>query len=238
MARRRSARRCYIIETRMTFGAASGGRSASFLRRALNVARQEVEPFRAGRWATYLVSSALPQFCFNRTRSGAIRAFGVKLGARSLFMGPLRITGPGASEHLLSIGEDVVITGPLHVDVGASVAIGDRTYIGHDVTLLTLDHEIASSQQRCGELQVGPIAIGSGAWLGSKVIVLPGVTIGDGAIVAAGAVVTRDVPANTIVGGVPARVLRELPSDGSTHVRGRRTDRLATPAAEIAATSK
>jgi maltose O-acetyltransferase len=205
----------------------------------LNVAREELEPFRAGRWAARAVSSTLPQFCFNRTRSRALRALGVRLGARSLVMGPLRITGPGASEELLSIGEDVVITGPLHIDIGARVAIGDRTYIGHDVTLLTVDHEIASTKQRCGEPQAGPISIGSGAWLGSKVIVLPGVTIGDGSVVAAGAVVTRDVPANTVVGGVPARVLRELALEGSSHVRTRRTDPLSSlHASEIAATPK
>ncbi len=203
------------------------------------MAREELEPFRAGRWATHAVSSALPQFCFNRTRSRALRTLGLRLGERSLLMGPLRITGPGDSAELLSIGEDVVITGPLHVDVGARVAIGDRTYIGHDVTLLTVDHEIASGKQRCGEPQAGPITIGSGAWLGSKVIVLPGVTIGDGAVVAAGAVVTRDVPANTIVGGVPARVLRELEFEGSTHVRTRRTDPLPPlRAPEIATPSK
>ena len=209
------------------------------MQRALNVAREELAPFRAGRWAAHAVSSALPQFCFNRTRSRAVRTLGVNLGQRSLLMGALRITGPGESEHLLSIGEDVVITGPLHVDVGARVSIGDRTYVGHDVTLLTVDHEIASGKQRCGEPQAGPITIGAGAWLGSKVIVLPGVTIGDGAVVAAGAVVTRDVPAHTIVGGVPARVLRELEADGSTHVRIRRTDPLpAAHAPAIAVTSK
>jgi acetyltransferase-like isoleucine patch superfamily enzyme len=209
----------------------------------LNVAREELGSFHAGRWAAHVVSSALPQFCFNRTRSGAVRSLGVKLGARSLLMGPLRITGPGESERLLAIGEDVVITGPLHLDIGAPVAIGDRTYIGHDVTLLTVDHEIASGKQRCGDPQAGPITIGSGAWLGSKVIVLPGVTIGDGAVVAAGAVVTRDVPANALVGGVPARVLRELDVEGSTHVRARRTDPLpasshASHAPTIAVTSK
>jgi maltose O-acetyltransferase len=223
----------------MTFASGSRGRSPSFLQRALNVAREELEPFRAGHWAAHAVSSALPQFCFSRTRSRALRTLGVKLGARSLVMGPLRITGPGTSEDLLSIGEDVVITGPLHVDLGAHVAIGDRTYIGHDVTLLTVDHEIASGKQRCGEPQAGPVTIGSGAWLGSKVVVLPGVTIGDGAVVAAGAVVTRDVPANTLVGGVPARVLRELAFEGSTHVRTRRTDPLPPlRSSEIATPSK
>ena len=55
-----------------------------------------------------------------------------------------------------------------------------------------------------------PIHIGKRVWIGSNATVLPGVTIGDGAVVAAGAVVTRDVPANTVVGGVPAKVIRHI----------------------------
>ena len=67
---------------------------------------------------------------------------------------------------------------------------------------------------RSGKRKFGPIEIGNGAWLASRVVVLPGVRIGAGAIVASGSVVTRDVPDNTLVVGVPARVVRHLSVDG------------------------
>ncbi len=69
------------------------------------------------------------------------------------------------------------------------------------------------SEARCGRLVAAPITIGNGVWIASRVTILPGITIGDGAVVAAGAVVTRDVAPNTLVGGVPAKVVRDLDLD-------------------------
>lgn len=58
-----------------------------------------------------------------------------------------------------------------------------------------------------------PVTIGNDVWIGGNVTILPGVTIGDRAVIAAGAVVTKDIPANTVAGGVPAKVIKELPED-------------------------
>lgn len=87
------------------------------------------------------------------------------------------------------------------------IAIGDDTLIGHGCVLTTLNHGV--DPNRRGDMLPAPVVIGCKVWLGASVTVVPGVSIGDGAIVGAGAVVTKDVPADTIVAGVPARVVRE-----------------------------
>ncbi len=82
--------------------------------------------------------------------------------------------------------------------------------IGHDVSLLTINHAVGPRSLRAGTSFFGEIIIEDGCWLASRCTVLPGVTIGEGSIVAAGSVVTRNVPCHALVAGVPARVVREL----------------------------
>ena len=88
------------------------------------------------------------------------------------------------------------------------IAIGDNILIGHNVVLATLNHNICVSKR--SELFAAPIVIEDDVWIGANVTITSGVTIGKGSIVAAGAVVTKDVPEYSIVGGVPAKVIREL----------------------------
>lgn len=80
--------------------------------------------------------------------------------------------------------------------------------IGHNVVLATLNHNL--DPNRRGDMIPAAIRIGKNVWIGSNATLLPGVHIGDGAVVAAGAVVCRDVPPNTVVGGVPARILKGI----------------------------
>ena len=105
----------------------------------------------------------------------------------------------------ITLGKNVFINMGCKFQDQGGIFIGDGALIGHNVVL---NH--AKSPRDRGTMIPTPIHIGRNVWIGSNATVLPGVTIGDGAIVAAGAVVTRDVPENTIVGGVPARVIRPL----------------------------
>ena len=170
---------------------------------------EEIEPLLSGTLLAH-AATVLPQQSFARTRTALLRAAGVRIGAHSLVQGPVRITGIGNPCVHLSIGKYTIITGPLHVDLAAPVDIGDGVRIGHDVSLITVNHAIGPRWLRSGTSEFGRIEIGNGAWLASRVTVLPKVRIGAGAVVAAGAVVTRDVPDDTLVAGVPARVIRTL----------------------------
>jgi acetyltransferase-like isoleucine patch superfamily enzyme len=183
--------------------------------------------FDARKVLAYGVSSLLPQFRFCRTRTALLRAIGLRAGKASAFLGPINVTGSG-DVSLLEMGERTYVSGPLHVDLGASVRIGNGVRLGHHVVLLTFDHDIGPPDYRCGRLVAAPISIGDGAWIGSRVTVLPGVSIGSGAVVAAGAVVTRDVPPNTLVAGIPARRVRDLiAGEATTSVRRQRAVPLA-----------
>lgn len=113
----------------------------------------------------------------------------------------------------LTFGRDVFINIGCRFQDTGGITIGDGTLIGHGSTLTTLNHSI--DPDRRGDMIPAPVVIGRTVWLGSAVTVVPGVTIGDGAIVGAGAVVTQDVPANAIVAGVPARLIRMTGYDPS-----------------------
>lgn len=94
----------------------------------------------------------------------------------------------------------------------APISIGNRCDIAPEVSFVTGSHDMGSSERRAGAGWAKPIHIEDGCWIGARVTVLGGVRIGRGSVVAAGAVVTRDVPENCLVGGVPARLLRQLES--------------------------
>ena len=84
---------------------------------------------------------------------------------------------------------------------------------GPAVQIYTATHPISAAERRKWLESAKPITIGSDVWVGGAAIICPGVTIGDRAVIAAGSVVTRDVPSDVIVGGNPARVIREIPPD-------------------------
>ncbi|MGW1467040.1 sugar O-acetyltransferase [Streptomyces sp. NPDC002308] len=139
---------------------------------------------------------------------------------------------PGAvlAELLGSVGEGVDLRPPLFVDYGSNISIGARTFvnyhltaldvaritigedcqIGPNVQLLTPTHPV-EPQPRRDKLEAAlPITIGDNVWLGGGVIVCPGVSIGDNSVIGAGSVVTKDIPADVVAVGNPARPVRSV----------------------------
>ena len=108
----------------------------------------------------------------------------------------------------IHLGKNVFINAGCKFQDQGGIYIGDNVLIGHNVVFATLNHNEDVSKR--GNLIPGQINIGNDVWIGSNATILSGVTVGDGAIIAAGAVVTKDVEPKTIVGGVPARYLRNI----------------------------
>lgn len=107
------------------------------------------------------------------------------------------------------VGKNVFFNSGCRLQDHGGIFIGDNVLFGHNVVLATLDHDLDPAKRDL--LHCAPIRIGNDVWVGANVTITKGVTIGDGAVIAAGAVVTRDVPPRTVVGGVPAKVIREIP---------------------------
>jgi maltose O-acetyltransferase len=129
-----------------------------------------------------------------------------------------------------AVGDGVVVHPPVRCDYGYNVAVGDgcfanygcvfldaapisfgdRCLLGPGVHVYTPTHPIDPDERATGRERAEPVTVGDDVWIGGRAVLNPGVTVGDGAVIASGAVVTEDVPARTVVGGNPGRVIREI----------------------------
>jgi acetyltransferase-like isoleucine patch superfamily enzyme len=100
----------------------------------------------------------------------------------------------------------------IHNTIIGPVTIGSHVNLAQGITVTALNHNFSDTTKRIDEqgISTNPVTIEDDVWIGTNAVILPGVTIGQHAVVAAGAVVTADVPANTIVGGVPARIIKKI----------------------------
>ncbi len=108
----------------------------------------------------------------------------------------------------ITVGKNVFINACCHFQDQGGITLGDNCLVGHNVVFATLNHGFAPEERQ--SMLPAPIVVGRNVWIGSNSTILQGVTIGDNSIIAGGSVVTKDVPANTIVAGVPARFIRSI----------------------------
>ena len=110
----------------------------------------------------------------------------------------------------IHVGKGVFINSGCCFQDQGGITLGDGCLIGHHVVIATLNHDLDPARR--GGMYPAPVRLGKNVWVGAHATILPGVTVGDGAVIAAGAVVTKDVPAGVVAGGVPARVLKTIPT--------------------------
>ena len=165
-------------------------------------------------WAvhlTHLASSLVgDDWVGRRLRLALLRAAGARIGRDSAIHGGTYVSDPSR----LVVGRDCFVNRNCYLDLGGSIVLGDNVVVGHGTSLITSHHEIGPSTRRAAKAPgARSIRIEDGAWLGANVSVLPGVTIGRGAVIGTGSVVTRDIPANVVAVGAPAGVVRVFPPD-------------------------
>lgn len=153
--------------------------------------------------AQYVVNRWLMRVPSHRVRLAAARALGVRIGRRSSLLLDCEIR----NGRDISIGDHSVCNRAVLLDGrGGRLVIGSNVDIGQETNIWTLEHDVHDDLHAA---RAGAVVIEDYVWIASRATILPGVRIGRGAVVAACAVVTRDVPPMAIVGGVPARVIGE-----------------------------
>jgi len=151
--------------------------------------------------------SLLPLIYFPKLNSWIFRLLGFDVAADARIYSSVQIFGNISVKigQGTFIGHQTVITGGL-----GKIAIGSNCDISDRVSIFCGTHEIGSYSRRAGSGIGKDITIGNGVWIGYGALILPGVTIGNGAVIAAGSIVNKNVEDNTLVGGNPIRVIREL----------------------------
>ena len=156
------------------------------------------------------IAFSLPRYPFcNWLKKLLLQTMGAKIGSGVIFYPGVWIS-PGRNlvvEDEVDFAKDVIVT------TSGGVFIGARTLIGYRTQIFSANHEIPPIGERIpisGNV-LAPVRIENDVWIGANCIITPGVIVGEGAIIAAGSVVTKDVLANSVVGGVPAKLLKMRP---------------------------
>jgi len=155
-----------------------------------------------------LLSSVLPYTSFFTVKHYLARKAGIHLGKKVQICGRTHFLGAGD----VFIGEHswVGLNNTFYRTELAFIKIGKNCDLGPDISFVTGSHEMGEANRRAGKGTGGNIVVGDGCWIGARVTILGNVSIGSGSMIAAGSVVTKDLPANCMAAGVPAIVKKTL----------------------------
>ena len=159
----------------------------------------------------YMVNHFLTGTKFFALKRKLLCSIGYEIGENTKIVGPIMNTGH------ISVGRNCWVGRNLTVHGNGSVIIGDNCDIAPDVMFLTGGHRIGDAARRAGQGETYTITVGNGVWIGARSTMMKNISVGDGVVVAACACVTADVPENMVVGGVPARVIKELEDGPAEH---------------------
>ena len=148
------------------------------------------------RW--YLSTKLIPSLPSQHLRNWGMRKMGINMSENVKFFGDFQVRNPKG----ITIEDGVSIGPKVLLDGRSGLTIKRNAVIAYDAIIWTLNHDY-NDKQFCGK--GAPVVIGAYAWICSRAIIMPGITVGEGAVVASGAIVTKDVAAYSIVGGVPAK---------------------------------
>jgi maltose O-acetyltransferase len=166
------------------------------------------------RWLlAQLLMWPIPRYNGGRVRTLVLRMLGFKIGQGTMIWDIPRMFGDRNLHKNITIGKSCLISIGTYWDLAAPIRLGNCVGISPETMLITGAHNIGNPKNRVGPLDPRPVVICDGAWLGSRCTILPGVTVGEGAVVGAGAMVTKDVLPHTVVAGVPAICIRDLPKE-------------------------
>lgn len=157
-----------------------------------------------------LLNSLPRYFWLSAIKKLPYQLLGAKFGKRTTMYPGVWIS-PGIN---LVVGDDVDLARGVLISTKGGVTIGDRVLIGYDTKIISSNHVIPPGEERIfgSGHSYAPVSIEDDVWIGTNCVILPGVTIGEGAVIAAGSIVTKNVESFSIVGGTPAKTIKKRSS--------------------------
>jgi maltose O-acetyltransferase len=187
-----------------------GASQSGFLGKMWSEFRQAAADIDPRLFAFYGCNRILPEFSLVRIRTVLFRFTGSEVGDGGFLLGKVSIVGPRGAATKLQMGQRCLVGAGVTFGLDGPITLGNDVCIGPGATLYTGTHQLGVGSRRMGKVTARPIVVEDGVWIGMQALILPGVRLGRGCVIGAGAVVHENVPPNSLVRGNPATVVKKL----------------------------